>query len=443
MRSSVSALYAVLGLIVGILLVSGMSRGGRPFLIGAGVIFGVILLVIVIRFYFMRKRRTDNSTSLKGHGDGAEVGFVVETFHDVVGRLKEKERELERLKAFAEEKAVRMEAYNENILQSVPSGVISIDQSMMIKSVNQAAERILGISAREVIDMSFNDVFTEPLTTLIREEQPLSREEYTYGTHDNRNIWLGITSSKLKNASGEQIGQTFVFTDLTDIKQLQAQVELKQRLSQLGEMSAGIAHELRNSMSVISGYARLLGKKVDDEGKPTVQSIMTEIQHMNRIISELLSFARPTELSVGRVDVNDLINRIVDSAGREKEHERVTITVSGDDAVSINADELLLRQALSNIATNAVEAMPEGGTVSIAVRKVNSRAEIEISDTGCGIPDDIRQKIFLPFFTTKETGIGFGLALVQKIIVSHGGTIDVNSIEGKGSTFLITLPAAE
>jgi len=443
MRSSVSALYAVLGLIVGILLVSGMSRGGRPFLIGAGVIFGVILLVIVIRFYFMRKRRTDNSTSLKGHGDGAEVGFVVETFHDVVGRLKEKERELERLKAFAEEKAVRMEAYNENILQSVPSGVISIDQSMMIKSVNQAAERILGISAREVIDMSFNDVFTEPLTTLIREEQPLSREEYTYGTHDNRNIWLGITSSKLKNASGEQIGQTFVFTDLTDIKQLQAQVELKQRLSQLGEMSAGIAHELRNSMSVISGYARLLGKKVDDEGKPTVQSIMTEIQHMNRIISELLSFARPTELSVGRVDVNDLINRIVDSAGREKEHERVTITVSGDDAVSINADELLLRQALSNIATNAVEAMPEGGTVSIAVRKVNSRAEIEISDTGCGIPDDIRQKIFLPFFTTKETGIGFGLALVQKIIVSHGGTIEVESTVGKGSTFLITLPAAE
>jgi PAS domain S-box-containing protein len=441
MRSSVAALYAFLGLIVGILLVSGMTDRGRPFLIGAGVIFGVLVLVVVIRFFLMREKKAVDTDSLKGHGEGAEVGFVVDTFHDVVARLKEKEKELERLKAFAEEKAIRIEAYNENVLQSVPSGVISIDNSMQIKSVNQAAERILGIQAKETIDKEFNEVFSEPLTTLMRGEKTVSREEYAYVTNDNRNIWLGITSSKLINVSGEQIGLIFVFSDLTDIKQLQAQVELKQRLSQLGEMSAGIAHELRNSMSVISGYAKLLGRKVDDQGKPTVHSIMTEIQHMNQIISDLLSFARPTDLSMARVQVNPLIGQIVDAAAED--HERVKITVIGDDAIYVKADELLLKQALSNVVINGVEAMPEGGTIHIALRKVYNRAEIEISDSGPGIPEYIRQKIFLPFYTTKEEGIGFGLALVQKIIVSHGGTIDVHSKEGEGASFVISLPAVE
>lgn len=441
MRSSVSALYAFLGLIVGILLVSGMTERGRPFLTVAALILGVLVLVVVIRSFLTRRKRSADTDSLKGHGEGAEVGFVVDTFHDVVGKLKEKEKELERLRAFAEEKAVRMEAYNENILQSVPSGVISIDNAMRIKSVNQAAERILGIAAKEAIDERFDNVFTEPLITLLTEEKTVSREECAYATKDNRNIWLGITSSKLKNASGEQIGLIFVFTDLTDIKQLRAQVELKQRLSQLGEMSAGIAHELRNSMSVISGYAKLLGRKVDDTVKPTVHSIMTEIQHMNRIISELLSFARPTDLSMGRVQLNELIGQIVDSSAEDR--ERVKITVRGVNGLCVNADEILLKQALSNIVVNAIEAMPDGGTIDITMKEVHDRVEIEVKDSGSGIPEDIRQKIFLPFYTTKEEGIGFGLALVQKIIVSHGGSIEVHSKGGEGSAFVISLPAVE
>jgi two-component system sensor histidine kinase HydH len=168
---------------------------------------------------------------------------------------------------------------------------------------------------------------------------------------------------------------------------------------------------------------------------------MTEIQHMNRIISELLSFARPTDLSVGRVQLNELIGQIVDSSAEDR--ERVNITVSGVDGICVNADELLLKQALSNIVVNAVEAMPDGGTLDITMKEIHDRVEIEVKDSGSGIPEDIRQKIFLPFYTTKEEGIGFGLALVQKIIVSHGGTIEVHSKEGEGSAFVISLPAME
>jgi PAS domain S-box-containing protein len=397
-RALVISLFVVLGLMIGIILVPALEGNDSRYILVAGGLLIIAAAAICIRIYIVRQKRM-LGTKVEGK-EGSEVGFVVDTFHDLVAKLKEKEKELERLKAFAEEKAGRMEAYNENILQSVPSGVVSVDNSLKIKSINQAAERILGVDSKEIIERNFNEVFNEPLTALIKDNRTVSRVEYQYVTSDRRHIWLGITTSQLKNAACEKIGLIFVFTDLTDIKALQAEVDLKQRLSQLGEMSAGISHELRNSMSVISGYAKLLGKKADTSMMSTVDAISAEIDNMNKIISELLAFAKPTVLNTEQVDLN----------------------------------------RLTNLFVNAAEAMPGGGSLEIELNRVRNKAEIRIRDTGHGIPEDIRQKIFLPFFTTKDEGIGFGLALVQKIIVSHGGSIEVESKDGEGTTFRVTLP---
>ncbi|MCK5506208.1 MAG: PAS domain-containing protein, partial [Thermodesulfovibrionia bacterium] len=326
-------------------------------------------------------------------------------------------------------------------LQSVPSGVISIDNSAEIKSINQAAGDILDIDAEKTIGRKFSDVCKEPLTTIVEETMPVSRGEYAYVTDKNRHIWLGITSSQLKNAAGEKMGLIFIFTDLTDIRALQAQVELKERLSQLGEMSAGISHELRNSMSVIAGYAKLLSKKVDPLLKNTVDSISAEISNMDRIISELLAFAKPSVLSKERVDLNMMIQEAAQSAAGGNDTIKVVMDASGP--VNVMADEVLIRQALSNLFINAVEAMPNGGKLEVRLDRLDDKAHIYIKDTGYGIPDEIKQKIFLPFYTTKETGIGFGLALVQKIVIAHGGSIEVESQEGEGAEFRITLPSVE
>ncbi|MBI4849479.1 MAG: PAS domain S-box protein [Nitrospirae bacterium] len=397
---------------------------------------GLTLLILFITIYFFKKRKTlKQDEDIKEH---SEVGFVVDTFHELVGKLKEKENELQRLKAFAEDKAVSIEAYNENILQSVPSGVISIDNEMKIKSINQSAERILGISARDVLGRRCIEVFSEPLVTLMKEGRTVSRDEYPYITGDKRHIWLGITASELKNIAGDKIGGIFVFTDLTDIKTLQAQVELKERLSQLGEMSAGISHELRNSMAVISGYAKLLGKKTEPANIPTVNAITEEIKSMDRIISELLAFAKPTVLSREEVDLNELMKET--AANVLAGNDAVRVSVNSEGPLSIKADVVLLRQALSNLFINAVEAMPEGGSIDAGLRLIQNKIEIRIKDSGCGIPEEIRRKIFLPFYTTKQKGFGLGLALVQKIIVSHGGAIEVESKEGDGTTFAIVLP---
>lgn len=430
-------LFLLVGSFVGVLLVSAVEKNDMKYLLGAGGIIFMAILIISARAYIQRGRKVMETKGTGG--EGSQVGFVVDTFHDLMAKLKEKEKELERLKSFAEEKAVRMEAYNENILQSVPSGVISIDNSVVIRSVNQAAGRILGIDARAAVGKRFDDVFREPLAMLIHEDTTVSRAEYPYVSDDSRHIWLGITTSKLENSAGEKIGLIFVFTDLTDIKALQSQVELQQRLSQLGEMSAGISHELRNSMSVISGYARLLSKKVEPSNKGTVDAIQSEITVMDKIISELLAFAKPTFLNKEQVVLNDVIMDTVDMVTGSQ--GAIKVTVNAAAPVTVEADKVLLRQALTNLLVNAVEAMPEGGSIEIAVRGHHGKAEMIVKDTGAGIPESIMEKIFLPFYTTKEEGIGLGLALVQKIIVSHGGTVDVESKEGEWTAVRIILPA--
>jgi PAS domain S-box-containing protein len=438
LRTTVIIIVLFSGVLIGLLLDFFVKDSGLPFFLGISLIIVIVVTYWLVRRFIIRERKI--LTTSEGTKKESEVGFVVNTFHELVTKLKNKEKELAELKALAEEKAVRMEAYNENILQSVPSGVVTVDTLMTIKSINQSAEHILGIDAKESVDRNFPDVFNEPLITLIKDDKVRDGSEYPYVTGDGRHIWLGLTTSHLKNAVDETIGSIFIITDLTDIKALQRQVELKQRLSQLGEMSAGISHELRNSMSVITGYAKLLSRQVEEKNMPAANSIMAEIADMDRIITELLNFARPSVLNLSVIDLNKTIKETVSAVAENNEYVRLQMDVEGE--LQIKADEVLFRQALNNLFMNAVQSMPDGGDLEISSSSAGERAVVLIKDTGDGIPESLREKIFLPFFTTKEKGFGLGLALVQKIIVSHSGNIDVESREGKGTTFIINLPLA-
>jgi PAS domain S-box-containing protein len=365
-----------------------------------------------------------------------EVGFVVETFHDLVSKLKEKERELEALKKTAEERASSIGIYNENILQSVPSGVVSLDQDRKITKMNHAAEKILDLNESDCVGRRHTEIFGEPLAGILDKRRTVDRAEVGYVTVSGRRIWLGLNISPLKDSMANVIGQIFVFTDLTELKAFQSQMELRERLSTLGEMSAGIAHELRNPLAVISGYAKILSKKVERGLLPTVDAVSKEVAVMDRIISDFLSFARQTDLILTRVDLRQLISGCV--AAMSGYGRDVRITEKTDALPVIRGDEVLLRQSISNLLQNAVESMPDGGEVTVS-GFVGDCIAISVSDTGHGIPESIRDKIFLPFFTTKERGTGLGLSIVHKIVISHGGTVQVETGE-KGSAFTIRLP---
>jgi len=403
------------------------------FLITTFLLFTVFLAFFLLRLTSMLRKERKNSINK----DETQVGFIVGTFQELVGKLKDKEKELDNLRKIAEERADVVESYNEYILQSVPSGVISLDRNLVVTKVNSSAERILGLRAADAIGRSYAETFREPLKGVLDGRTLVERREIQYTTTSGKDVHIGLTLTPLLNAAKETIGQLMVFTDLTELKALEAQAALRDRLSSLGEMAAGMAHELRNPMAVIAGYTKMLSKKVDPSLLHVVDSVSREIAVMDRVITDFLSFARPTELNVSPVDLGQLLRTCVgNSAGDRKD---ISVHLIMQEIPPLQGDEILLRQAFTNLILNAVEAMPQGGDLKFGFSHDEHLMEIAISDSGHGIPEKIKDKIFLPFYTTKDRGTGLGLAIVHKIVVSHRGSITVESSE-KGTTFRVRLP---
>lgn len=402
----------------------------------AAIIFSSLILILILMAIFRALMHLNRKKMKEEDEDKTQVGFVVNTFHELVAKLKDKEKELEALTKRAEDRASSIEIYNENILQSVPSGVVSLGRDLTITKMNSSAEEILDMKEEDVKGKDCSSVFGGPIADIIKARKTLERAEVSFVTAGGKRIWLGLNISPLKDSAQNTIGQILVFTDLTELKAFQSQMELRERLANLGEMSAGIAHELRNPMAVISGYAKLLMKKVDEGARPAVEAISKEIVVMDRIISDFLSFAKPTELVQSDVELVGLISGCV--LGVDDPSKGIRVVHDYGLLPVIRADEVLMRQSVTNLIRNAVEAMPEGGDVKISVWQ-DDALHLSVSDNGHGMAEGIRDKIFLPFFTTKERGTGLGLSIVHKVVVSHGGTVEVESGE-KGTTFTINLP---
>jgi PAS domain S-box-containing protein len=407
---------------------------------------GIIILLLgaLALWSFARRFRRELGVQKEEREKATNTTFIISAFQDVTRQLKEKEKELERLKALAEQRADNIESYNENILQCVTSGVITFDRQCKITTINRAAEEILLLHRDQALGKSCRDVFDDgdisrAVHTTLQGSVPSARMEARLDRADRR-IWLGYNTAVLADRHGAAIGVILSFSDLTEVKRLQEQVELRERLTALGEMSAGIAHELRNPMAVISGYLNLFAKKAEPAGQEMVKKISDEISGMNRIIGDLLAFARPASLNRVHVDIKDMLSQCLETVIRARDPDRrIAVTQNLEDTKTM-LDEVLMRQALTNLIQNAVEAMPESGSLTLENDVKQNELVIAVRDTGAGIPADTIKKIFLPFFTTKDQGVGMGLALAHKIIASHGGRIEVESREGQGTTFKVTLP---
>jgi PAS domain S-box-containing protein len=411
-------------------------------------VLGGIILLVLLYAVFARIVRRDSSPS---------TGFVKDNvFLDVVARLRDKEHELERLRSVAEERAREIESYNENILRSVSSGVITFNREGVVTTFNDAAGRILRLNRAAVIGKTCDEVFGANSTVAgllnrcLSTGEAITREEFELHLPHGERIWIGVSTTLLKDREGRLMGTTFVCTDLTEIKALQEQVEMRERMTVLGQMSAGIAHEFRNLMGTILGAAKLIARQTppDSPVHESIQTVTHVISDMDHLVTQFLNFARKTDPDLKPVDMGPWLKRVVEQVLEQvpPPHPHVEVTCF-PDVPRIRIDEVLMRQALGNLVQNAVEAMPGGGrlTVSAGLRPPLGRrreVEVRVSDTGAGIPQDRLGKIFLPFFTTKPKGTGLGLALVHKIVLLHNGRIDVESQEHKGTTFRISLPIA-
>ncbi len=403
----------------------------------------IIITGVLVVWGLTRRFRRELGMRSEEREKKTETTFIISAFHEVTKQLKEKEKQLELLKALAEQRAENVESYNENILQCVTSGVMTFDTQCRLTTINRAAEEILCISREQAVGKNCSDLFggdivTSTVRNTIEKKMPSARMEAMLERNGSR-IWLGYNTAVLTDRHDAAIGIILSFSDLTEVKRLQEQMELRERLTALGEMSAGIAHELRNPMAVISGYLNLLSKKTDSAAQETIRSIANEIAGMNRIIGDLLTFARPASLNRVTVNIREMIETCLAGVLQARGiGPNITSAVNVAD-FKIAVDEVLMRQAFTNLIQNAVEAMPDGGMLTIDAQG-NHECRIVIRDAGVGMPAEGLKKIFLPFYTTKDKGVGLGLALVHKIVLSHGGRIDVESTEGKGTTFTVSLP---
>ncbi|HBA90009.1 MAG TPA: PAS domain-containing sensor histidine kinase [Geobacter sp.] len=355
----------------------------------------------------------------------------------------------------------RLESYYANVVDSVGDGVIVLDNTGAVTLVNPAAEELAGVSRRQAMGVPFREIFKGegPLNDMVAKTvetgMSVSDHENIVLKRGGRIVPVGASTSPLLSSSGERTGTIVLLRDLTNVRELECAVRQADRLSSLGALAAGLAHEIKNPLGGIKGAAQLLEREFpeNEELREYVRVMLKEVQRVNLIVEELLALAAPGRLKLGKVNLHRVLSDILLLQKNASEGVDIYLQQYFDPSIPpILGDESLLTQLFLNLIKNAMEAVGTGGVVKVTSRvmsdysmtqKGERRARmvaIDISDSGPGIPDDVLENMFMPFFTTKSQGTGLGLAICQKIVSEHRGMIRVDSDPARGTVFTVMLP---
>ncbi|MGI9534032.1 MAG: two-component system sensor histidine kinase NtrB, partial [Thermodesulfobacteriota bacterium] len=330
---------------------------------------------------------------------------------------------------------------HQNILQSLTSGVVTLDLDEKVISINKSGLEILVIKSEEEIVNKKFESFLPDISILELIEQ--KRNQINYYTPAGKNLILGLAASLLKDDSNNTRGYTVIFQDLTEIRNLEERLRSSEKLAILGQLSGGLAHELRNPLSAISGAIEILSSEVaQNDTTYRLSKVATrEIERLNLMVEDFLLLTTPVnELNTSIVDISSILNETLESFKNTVKRSDLDIKKSFQNGMLVEADSFKMKQVFWNLLDNSMDSMPQGGKIEIKCFSENGKIKVSIVDEGVGIEDEYMTKIFDPFFTTKEIGTGLGLAIVQKVVEGYNGNISVNSKIGKGTEFLVTLP---
>lgn len=386
-----------------------------------------------------------------------EAQFVLETFQSIVAQLQAQQKELERLSEEASQRADSAERFSERIVASVPSGLIAFDGSGRSLAINAPGRTLLEIDGpgvgQPVADLLRNLPHLAELVQTCLQTGTLFRREEIQSTSSGGTLRrLGATIAPIDLSS--ERGALCLLTDITEVTQLREQVALKRNLESLGEMSAGLAHEFKNAIATLHGYAQLLQNlELDNAGRSATSSLLKEVRNLSEMVTAFLNFARPQPLQLEEVSLAELLEDCALELKPLYDERRVELRLEpaireSAEQLVIHADERMLRQSLMNLLRNAAEAIPESAgerQVVVACRQEadsNSSVVVKIQDSGTGIPASDLQRIFLPFVTTKANGHGIGLALTHRVVTEHGGTLTAANAKEGGAVFTLRLPSS-
>ncbi|MGH9638789.1 MAG: two-component system sensor histidine kinase NtrB, partial [Bryobacteraceae bacterium] len=392
----------------------------------------VLALVIVARKYLRTSSHTDPRQDLGAPQPSADnaSAFMTASMQGVIEKLRAQERELARLHLVAQERAQESERLSEEVTRNMPTGLVLVNATGAIGSANPAAEQALGMrglryrSYKEVLGAESD--LSRMLEACLREGKTFQRAEVEHLTPEGEARRLGVTMSpiyrggrKIVRARAEDpeiapeskaSGALCLLSDLTELVALQKQVRWKENLANLGEMSAGIAHEFKNALATVSGYAQMIRSESVGDVRDSAERILDQTRSLAHVVTEFLRFAKPLEISYETVPMQAIVERV---AGELQEAIPQSTIAAEGAFTDLPGDEALLRQALINLVRNAAESARDAGnapriTISGSVEELGGRSwqRIRVADNGPGIPDRDLPKIFLPFFTTKSDGTG-------------------------------------
>jgi two-component system sensor histidine kinase PilS (NtrC family) len=379
-----------------------------------------------------------------------DVAFLVVGL--LSARLAERQSRSDVRLMAATQSLANLRALHERIVASIRSGLVTTDLKGRIFTFNVAAQEITGYQEETIRGQDASILFGEMKDHIAETLQALERGqrsprfETNCLTPEGMRIRLGYSLSPLSSEAGEITGMVITFQDLTQVRSLEETSRRQDRLAAIGRMAASIAHEIRNPLAAMRGSIQMLRSEMDADSSQTelMEIILRESDRLNRIITDFLNYARPRSLTQGRVDVGDLLHQTFSLMRHSPEigpNQNIVEELPGEPLFA-EADENQLKQVFWNLARNALQAMPEGGTLRATLEKnSDNRLRIAFADTGRGMSPDQVEHLFEPFSSTTG-GTGLGLSIVYQIIRDHGGTINVRSLVGQGTTITVELPVA-
>jgi signal transduction histidine kinase/HAMP domain-containing protein len=431
------------------------SSAGRDFLVTAAICIAAASFGAALLFFYLPRitqpieQMLDDARSLgPGAGDQEETAFLVATFRKSISTLKAQEEELKQLHEREKTRADDLERVTATLTRSLTSGFLAVDAAGDIVDINAAGREILGLDAAapmagtalseavplQVVEAALRSAFEQraAMTRMeIEDVNPVTGER----------VVVGLTTVPLRNDADAFLGLLGLFTDLTGIRSLEARVQEMTTLAQLGEISAGIAHEFRNSLHTITGYMKLARKTgIGETGETRLQSAEKEASLLLQAIERLLAFARPVQLNAEKVNLRGILSEQI--AQLAEMDGGLDVTLQGPDTV-VDGDRVLLSRAFDNLLRNAADAVRQkgGGSIRVTLRD-ETLPSVTIADTGVGFEPADAARLVLPFQSNKPGGFGMGLPLARKIVLLHGATFRLTGEAGKGAVVTIEFAGA-
>lgn len=335
-----------------------------------------------------------------------------------------------------------MQLYTENVIESMPAGLISLDIKGRVVSCNSRTEELVGISFHEMEGKELTDIFPACPLGEFDPQKPVLDWSVDLTNMDGKMLPVKLSSSQMKDHTGKVIGTVLTLRDMREIKKMEQKLERSRRLAALGQMATGVAHEIRNPLGTLRGFAQYFSSQAEknSESRQYAELMMSEVDRLNQTISSMLQFSRQREPDFTTVDMEGLLDKTVSLMESDFRSHNMSLHTDIEENVQIEADPDMLLQVLLNLLRNSIHATPEGGSVAVSVNRSGETVRIQVKDTGRGMTESERDRMFDPFFTTRKKGTGLGLAVSHQIVEQHDGHFETESSLGEGTTITVVLP---